>query len=263
MRTQLIKITLAASILLAYAFTTSCSMLEENDDSSSSSGTGNPGSSPSSNPGSSSSGGGSGQGVDQLYMREYDCGEDDCGYFFIPYTSNADIHEFETDIKVGTVINGNVNLQQLSAWEPDEGYLSPVMYYEEDLEEYCSEYSANAGGVYRATFRLKNINYGDEEDDEYNIYRLFNQSEDEDEQIIYWYFSKAGKLVCNYEDSGVKYNLDVVKGWNKIYVKSTTTEDFDSLEEYSTTNILTKGTKWFSYPYMPGGPWFKLRKSKI
>jgi len=67
------------------------------------------------------------------------------------------------------------------------------------------------------------------------------------ERIYYMYFSKAGKITCNWlaSDGGVlKYNLDVKAGWNKIYPKKKS-----GTEEYSTNNTLIKEVKWIIYSY--------------
>jgi hypothetical protein len=76
---------------------------------------------------------------------------------------------------------------------------------------------------------------------------------DTSEGIDYIYFSKAGKITCNYEyefeslKSKTIKNIDAKAGWNKIYFHEhcieTSSGERYCTETYSTDNILTNETK--------------------
>jgi hypothetical protein len=254
MRTQLIKIVLAASILLAYAFTASCSMLEENNDSSSSSGTGS-----GAGPGSSSSGGGNqGNGQGSAFnLNSQIAADPDCEYDgdiddFIctpaTYTSNGFVED-DSYRRIATVTNGRVvGLQLQSITIPDADsyeFSSPFYFDEEDIATYCSQYTDIS--VYGASFGLK-----DSDDDPAG--RLQIRDEEGNNKIFYWYSFSPGKIVCSMDSEygSEKYNLDIKVGWNEIYLNVKYTEDYYSTTEYSTSNILTKPVAWYIISYYPG-----------
>jgi hypothetical protein len=74
------------------------------------------------------------------------------------------------------------------------------------------------------------------------------------EGIIYWYFSKAGKLICNYEqsqegrnNSTLSMDIDAKAGWNKIYYHWDNDSNYAGrvkAGKTTTKNILTKELKW-------------------
>ncbi|MCL1956264.1 MAG: hypothetical protein FWF63_02980 [Fibromonadales bacterium] len=247
MKSKLREIVLIASVLLALSFTLSCAPADDDNNSGrkKSSSSKNNGSSSSKNNSSSSDGKSSSSATKEnsqiyVYGCDYDYEPDEDEEYepcsFKPYTGSGKIYEERFKLEVGTVNNGIINLPQHSEEDPDEEYLDSVFYYadEEQLSEYCSEYSA-IDGVYMSSFYL--------EDNDYVIYDLSSNSDDENEKVMYWYFSKAGKLICELDE--VKYKLTVKEGWNKIYYKITYTEEYTSTEEYSTSDILTQEVKWF------------------
>jgi hypothetical protein len=79
-----------------------------------------------------------------------------------------------------------------------------------------------------------------------------------DEQIAenmeYWYFSKAGKFICDFEEEDsyndeiqkyrIAINIDAKAGWNKMYLKTSYNEGNRTREELNTNNILTKEMRW-------------------
>ncbi|GBU26103.1 hypothetical protein R83H12_02789 [Fibrobacteria bacterium R8-3-H12] len=82
---------------------------------------------------------------------------------------------------------------------------------------------------------------------------MLQQHEDERivEVIEYMYFSKAGKIICDFtanddfNTSRTKRDkIDAKAGWNKIYCHSDYYADGSSIKECNTKNILTKELKW-------------------
>jgi len=247
------KIALAASLSLALAFTTSCTALDEaidGDEVSSSSG--KKISSSSGNNGLSSSGG-NGQGLtfnENSQIYEEDCyWDEDYEYNcnIAPYTINGYIEVWGHG-SVGSVSNGIVNLQ-LPSTIPSEDLDDFLFLDEDEIAEYCTDYTDLK--VYQASFELR-----DSDEDYAGDLNIRNDRNDADEGIYYWYFSKAGKISCNF--GSMSRNIDAKKGWNKIYYKNTRidyyNDDYDDYDyyytrEYSTSNILTKTVKWFvDYP---------------
>ncbi|MDR2555406.1 MAG: hypothetical protein LBC64_08270 [Fibromonadaceae bacterium] len=263
MRTQLIKITLTASILLAYAFTASCSTDDKDGDDSSSSGTvfsPSPSSSSrpssSSNPGSgsgSSSSGGSSQGYvafnvnSQIYLLrdEYDEELDDFVFRASSYSDNGFVEESLLE-RIGTVRNGKVTgLQLLTKNIPDDELYS-ALPDQEDFDS-CPTYTHDGLG-YWASFRLITA------DDDYEGDLTIESKNGDYENLRYFYSSKAGKIVCNMnsEYSSVQYNLDLKKGWNEIYIKAIDSEDSYEMKYSTSSNIMTSEIVWrLSYSYYP------------
>jgi len=272
MRNKLTKIVLAASILLALSFTTSCTALEETGDGSSSSG--NPGTSSSSvDNGSSSSGGGSNSsdggssssdsgssssdsgssssigGGFNLNSQIYQCGEDeDNDYEWVCNTysnSGPVITESRLEKIIGTVTNGKTTNVQLPT--PDEEYLEDFLGFDEDeVAEYCSE-DTNIPDVlvYKARFALLSLPEVGQSYVEVGPLYIKDENENNDGEMVYVYFSKSGKISCEFEYG--KINLNVTEGWNQVYVK----EGY-YIREYSTSNILTNPVKWIlEKPYYP------------
>ncbi|MDR2584020.1 MAG: hypothetical protein LBC75_11115 [Fibromonadaceae bacterium] len=266
MRNKLREIVLTASVLLALSFTLSCAPADDDDGNSNSgkkksSSSKNNGSSSSKN-NSSSSGGkvSSSSSFDvnsQIY--KYECGYDYndeeeyelCQY--VAYADSGNVYDYYLG-ELGTVTNGKVHLDLNSSSDVSE-YLEDFLSLDEDEDEDdenedgeekekkpCSEYTKGLE-VYKASFQLN-------DSDNYYVGSLsiLNEGEDESEnnEILYWYFSKAGKIVCNFNEE-VKYELNVKEGWNQIYKKTTFDDEYHyyGVEEYSTKNILTKEVKWF------------------
>jgi len=249
MRTKLTKITLAAGILLAMAFTSSCSMLDDKDeDNSSSSGVGT-GTNPSSSsvPGTDPTNPSASSGfslTSPIYLEN--CYEDeDNDYELIcnptVYPGNGYIVEDYLGV-VGTVTNGRVVSQQLlTKTPPADELVDFVDYYISDYFDCSKRDPISVYRIYR--FGL----YDDVDEDGYGFgysgeLRVQNEI---DESIQYLYAQTAGKIVCTDEDeySSTSFNLDIQPGWNVVYYKRTYSEEY-SEEKLSTSNILTNQVKW-------------------
>jgi len=63
---------------------------------------------------------------------------------------------------------------------------------------------------------------------------------DDDNEIMYSYFSKAGKITCKLDDGKMLININAKKGWNSIY-----RHYGKNNVETSTNNILTKEVTWY------------------
>jgi hypothetical protein len=214
--------------------------------------------------GSSSSGGGSsssgGQGVafnenSQVYI--YNNGEDGLPYYGPAYTGSG-ILKIEIDgyidgyynedailIDAGSVTNGIVNLE-LPNSIPDE-YMEII-----DMPPECQ-----ASKMFSVeSFALTNSNR-----EIIGNLRLRYAEEPNREEIMYLYFSKAGKTICNFEEEKYydgelyKYkhiiNIDAKAGWNRGYMKRTWESSIVTASEWrletievSTNNILTKEIRW-------------------
>jgi len=228
------KITLAATFGLALAFSFSCSSGDDNDD----------------------NGGGGGQGVpfnENSQIYDWD-GSDYTGNGIIESVSggvscggncvDGDCNRVckWNGFKVGIVTNGIVKLE-LPDNIPDE---HSVDFLEESLFSGCpdtyKDIKTNSGGfgLFKSDKEYVGglvIRYADEQ-----IY----------EQIAYMYFSKAGKITCNFkedvEEEGGLFNIDVdinaKKGWNKVYAKAKPNANGGADWKLTTNNILTKEMKW-------------------
>jgi len=259
MRTQISKFALAAALGLALTFTLSCSSGSDDNGGgtsspsgngdlssssvgggSSSSATGGGGSSSSvgggdassssvaSGGGSSSSatGGGSSSSVGGGSFNENSQVYNNDGSLF---TGSEVIKIKAMLINAGNITNGIVNLQ-LPTTIPDE-YLTALPIQASVCTDYIDDVKAffNYGGKF-FVFGLTN---GSDDITK----RLEMRDEQSKEQIIYVYFSKAGKITCNTEYK--KFNIQANLGWTKIYyVKN------GEVDEFSTNNILTKEIKW-------------------
>jgi hypothetical protein len=236
-------IILAATFGLAITFTLSCSMLEDSSsDPSSSSGTGI--SSSGGNNNSSSSGGG-GQGAFNENSKIYQCedvyNEDledwirECQL----YTDNeyAYIEDYFADnpLRLGSITNGKVSLQ-LPQTISSENLDSFLELDDDEIAEYCTAYTPGIE-KYIPNFMLL------DSDEDYTGSSLEIANEDNNEGIMYMYFSKAGKIKC--DRNSEKINIDAKKGWNQIYYKTIKDdEEYYSTREYSTSNILTTEVRW-------------------
>jgi len=142
-------------------------------------------------------------------------------------------------LRVGSVTNGIVSLQQPLPTISDKD----LAYFleEDEAAYYCTDYVQNIK-VFYANFSLIG--------DEYTA-GLDISNDDDSRGIEYWYFSKAGKISCDWKNdysdySSKKMNLDVNIGWNRIYYKYTIIdEDYNYTTEYTTSNTMTKPAKWF------------------
>jgi len=234
MRNKLYKI-LATSIMLAMVFTLSCS--DDKDDDSPSTG------------GGGDIGGGSFNPNSQIYNKECNPNTKIC-HITTPYNGNGIIKIDYNGAIAGSVTNGIVNLQPPETI-PQE-MLRPYIGNEELLRS-CSSYPPDIK-IYRPNFILTDSN-----GDRIGSLGLYIDYDDGKfgEGVSYLYFSKAGKITCNYyyedewegitEKSTHIYDIDAKAGWNIIYLH----EDFTSgtnirteVEKSSTTNILTREMKW-------------------
>ena len=151
-------------------------------------------------------------------------------------------------IRAGSVTNGIVNLN-LSIGSPDE-YLEDFLPESSGFD--CSAYPKGikwAGGFFVLT---------DNNGEYIGKLKVTHWDGQIEESIVYWYFSKTGKITCNrseYDENGdgtvYKDNriidIDVKQGWNNIYYRSSRTVGVNTVErnaEWSTKNILTKEVKW-------------------
>jgi len=131
-------------------------------------------------------------------------------------------------IKVGSVTNGIVNLE-LDKVVPDDEYLKDFPEEQRSCTSYPENIKIFFGGddVYALIDGNGNLIGGltISYEDEYVM-----------ESIFYAYFSETGKIACN--SSKRNFNLDVKKGWNKIYFHRDNNKG--AIREYSTNNLLTK-----------------------
>jgi hypothetical protein len=233
MRNKFSKLALVATFGLALAFTFSCSSDKDDDKT----------------PSGSPSGGGQGGSFNensQIYNKDgtryTGSGIIDAG--FIPNL-----------IRVGNVASGIVNLELNEV--PDNEYLSE--YLDDFLDDgelaRCISYPENIKffGSGSRRFVLTNSNGED-----LGMLGASYEGEQMLEQIIYYYFSEAGKITCNFDvedvwEGGVdRYNkilnLDVIEGWNKIYFRGYLKNGIETWE-FSTSDILTKEVKWIFSPF--------------
>ena len=236
MRKQFSKFAQVAGIMLALALTFGCS----SDDS----GSGN-----SSGGGDPSSPNGSGSENSKIYYK----GSDSL------ITGNGTITVYRT-LPAGEVTNGKVNLQ-LPTNVPDV-LLEDIMlrlkdifnmtkhddceiYHQDcrDINDFCTISPNDTKGLFEPELRLTIA--GDQDG-------LMLQSKTGDNEILNWYFSKAGKITCDYrfEKIGngitiIKINIDAEPGWNKIYgVRLSNPNTGVESREYSTNDILTEKVRW-------------------
>jgi len=132
-------------------------------------------------------------------------------------------------VRAGNVTNGIVKLE-LPQTIPSE-YLSD--FFDDETQRSCTSYPKNIkmfGGIFVLTNSSKDY-----------IGSLSTEFDDGQiiESVTYMYFTKAGKISCNYYDREI-FNIDAKIGWNKIYLRG----NYNSQIEYSTNNILTKEMKW-------------------
>jgi len=201
MRTQFSKIAFLAVLGLALAFTFSCS---SGDD-------------------TSGGGGVSFNENSQIYNGGWDndIGEAYTGDGVIKIRFYGEDGRSDTLIDAGSVKNGIVKLE-LPKTIPDN-LLLPMGSSGDGCTVSSNDIKASDGG-----FVLTDNN------EEY-IGHLNMEFRDKQisEDIMYIYFSKAGKITC----TGINFNF--IAGWNKVYCHQT-----KSVRECNTNNILTKEVKW-------------------
>jgi hypothetical protein len=193
------------------------------DGNSSSSVTGGDSSSSGSDTSSSSVSGGDGSFNPNSQVYKQSDGTLYTGNGIIKIRMNSDV-----SIDAGSVTNGIVNLELPTILNE---YLAELF----DYQRYNCNVNPNdiigLGGDDR--FGLFNSN-GE------LISKLRIWDEQKSNAILYWYFSKAGKITCNYESSsGEARSISIdakTAGWNKVYEGSTI--------KYSTDNILTNNVRW-------------------
>jgi hypothetical protein len=257
---QMRNIALTVSFMLVIALTFSCSDDNNNDsgtssssengeaNNSSSSGNGSPGVSSSSensetNNSSSSGNGSSGVSSSSENSEEGGVAFDENSQIFnadgTHYYGSGDIkmrlYNSDSSIYLGSVTNGIVELE-LPPIISDE-YLRDI----DSFEEAGCEVSPKDAKIGDESFSLYNNN-GDYSG-KLNPVDLVEYMEDTGlyENIQYWYFSKAAKIICDLveDDDDDEYiiniDIDAKAGWNKLYITS---------KEFSTKNILTKNLNW-------------------
>jgi len=211
MRTQFSKLALMATLALALALTLSCS---SGDDGNNNSGTSSP------------SGGGNEN------SQVYNEGDG------TPFTGSGAIVIRKTSINAGSVTNGIVNLELPQTLKLPQNVADKYFndFLDADEQRSCSNYP---NGIKAFIEGIDFIQPNITRRKEMYIYYRDGQLM---QGIEHWYFSIEGKVVCNlvYEDDVLNVNLDVKKGWNKIYVVT----DRNG-RKMSTDNILTKEVKWF------------------
>jgi len=210
----------AASLVLAFTFTLSCSSSNDN------------GGVVGNAPGTSSPSGGGGDLDSQVYY--YEDGS--------LYIGSGVISIESTNLNAGEVINGKINLQL-----PTVPYVLLEALWPD--AEGCTFIPNDIRGLFGDCFT---INIGGSK--ECLTLGAGDGKGDISQAIFYWYFSSGGKITCSSrkesESSGSitisNVNIDAQAGWNKIYYvkfrnSSTNTRSYD----YSTNNILTQEVKWF------------------
>jgi len=228
MRIQLSKLALTAAFVLAMAFIFSCSSGDDEKQQQ--------------RGGSLVTGGADGGGnqFSQIYNGYYD--DDGAYHIGTAYTGSGiikiayDEDDNEILINAGSVTNGKVNLN-LPPTIPDK-YLSKLFL--DKIATLCTDYT-NDIKEFEGLLVLtdNNGNRLGELTMHYEEKPIF-------EVIEYWYFSKAGKINCDFEkDLGRRdiSKFDIKVGWNKIYCHSNYA-DGNSTKECNTNNILTKEMKW-------------------
>ncbi|MDR2593800.1 MAG: hypothetical protein LBC87_03420 [Fibromonadaceae bacterium] len=171
----------------------------------------------------------------QIY-NEYCNYEDEC-HIGEAYKGNGVIkisvysEDKDTLINAGSVKDGIVNLD-LPTSIPNE-YLRDFL--SEQKQSYCTSYTKDIK-VSKAYLELI-----DSDGKHIGDLNLNTTDEKSGENIMYWYFSKAGKIACTYNNN--IYDIDAKANWNTIYFHEEWTANSE-IEKWSTTNILTREMKW-------------------
>jgi len=170
------------------------------------------------------------------------------------YVWNDDENEYKIidNISAGSVTDGIVNFKLPTTIS--DGYLKP--WIDEDEQKYCTNYPKDIK-AFRGRFVLTNSNGDIITELVIGIDQNRDKSDYEYQGIEYMYFSKAGKINCNFRyeidcavgeggegsvyskeecDSGIIHstNIDAKLGWNKVYYRG----------NKSTNNILTEEVRW-------------------
>jgi len=178
------KITLAASLSLALAFTLSCSSTDNNN--------GKQGVSFEDNSQIYNSDGTLYKGSGAIKARIYDK------------------YENKILINAGSVADGIVQLELPTI--PDEYLLEE--YLNEEDQRFCTSYTKGVKGL-NGEFVLTNSN----EDESYLV--IGYRGDQLKEEIRYYYFSKAVKITCNFPENAGFVNIEAKAGWNRIYYRKT------------------------------------------
>jgi len=227
MRNKFSHFALAAIFGLALAFTFSCSSGGGDDPGGGQGGSFNPNS--------------------QIYNAYWD--DDDNQHIGEAYKGSGVI-TFDSE-NVGSVTNGIVANFKLPTSIPNE--LDDFM--DDEFQSYCTSYPKGIKYARGGRFYLtdNNGNGGS-----LGLYIEYDNGKF-GEGIYYWYFSKAGKIACNYyredkdEKEGITYkdtkifDIDAKEGWNTIYLHEEWTNGTNTrtqVEKWSTTNVLTRKMKW-------------------
>ena len=226
MKSKLTKFALAATLGLAMTFTFSCS---SGGGSGEGSGFGHSGGSG----GGGDVGGGGGGGVGNLNPQVY---HEDGSI----YTGSGVIKLKKLLMDAGSIKDGKVNLQLPTI--PDEN-LRILMDEGKQQSNGCTEYTSG----------LKVWMYDDDHsglllaDNNYTL----KFEDDSRGMMIFWYFSKAGKINCyskrEYDDGDTRIDnitINAQAGWNKIFVKKSAKDSNPYTVQYTTNNILTTQAKW-------------------
>jgi len=214
------KITLAASFLLALVFAFSCSSSGNND-------------------GNGGGQGGSFNENSQIYIDGNTLYRDN-GIIKVPSgmtCGDGDCH-WELIGEAGSVTNGIVKLELPPTISGE--YLRDFISDDKDSprQSSCTDYPEDIKALNNLFYFQPLILTSSNGEYIGNLIMGYIFGENTFEFITYVYFSKDGKITCNFEGEAI-YNLNVKEGWNKIYwrryLRSNT-----QINEWSTNNILTK-----------------------
>jgi len=225
MRKRFTKFAQVAGIMLALIFTFSCS---SGDDGNNNGGGG-----------SSVTGGADGGGnqFSQIYNGYYD--ENDVYHVGTAYNGSGfikilayDENDNEVSINAGSVTNGIVKLE-LPQTIPNE-YLSKS-FLDKIATTYCTDYINDIKEF------IGRLVLTDNNGTTLGELAMQYQEGSIIEVIDYSYYTKAGKITCDYNKGAGRdiYKFDVKVGWNKIYCHNNYANG-NRTKECNTKNILTK-----------------------
>jgi len=137
-------------------------------------------------------------------------------------------HENKILINAGNVVDGIVQLELPTI--TDE-YLFREYLNDED-QKFCTSYTKGIK-VFDGDFVLTSGN----EDESYLV--IAYRGDQLKEEIRYYYFPKAVKIICNFPENTGFINIEAKVGWNRIYYRKT-----NHTKEHSTKNILAEQVTW-------------------
>jgi len=187
----------------------------------------------------SSSGGNTGDGVQfnedpQIYNKDGSRFNGNGVIKWYIYESSHGNDDNDTTINIGSVMNGIVKLE---------------------LPVYPEKYPYRDGWLQNCKISPENtiLSYDDEytlfdSNEEYLGKLILGYSDNGNWHIVSLLYSpKNAKVNCDNNIGGIKGNIDVKAGWNKLYVKVPSCDDNGELCEggiVSTNNFFTKEAKW-------------------